>query len=123
MDLTPGTMLLTTETTSMYKNIQTRPALNQIAQNFNGNKTKYQHLPVDDILRSFFLIMINNIFRFIDSHWIQLKVIAMGTPLAPIYNTVFCSVFELFLFEIFGNNLLLYRQFIDNLLVLYKIYN
>ena len=56
MYLTPGTMLLTTETTSMYKNIQTRPALNQIAQNFNGNKTKYQHPPVDAMLRAFRLI-------------------------------------------------------------------
>ena len=41
MDLPSQTMLLLADSTSMYKNIQTRPEMNQIAQYFNGNKTKY----------------------------------------------------------------------------------
>ena len=40
IDLPPGTMILTLDATSMYTNIQTRPALNQIAQYFNGNNNK-----------------------------------------------------------------------------------
>ena len=59
MDLPTGTMLLTADATSMYTNIQNRPALNQIAQYFKGNKTKYQHLPVDAMLRDLRLIMKN----------------------------------------------------------------
>ena len=41
MDLTSIIMLITADVTSMYTNIQTRPALNQIVQYLNGNKTKY----------------------------------------------------------------------------------
>ena len=56
MNLPPGTMLLTADATSMYTNIQTHPKLNQMAQYFNGNKTKYRYLPGDAILRSLCLI-------------------------------------------------------------------
>ena len=94
MDLPPVTILLMADTTIMYTNIQNHPALNQISQYFNVNKTKYQHLPVDNMLRSLCLMMKNNIFYFGDSHWLQLKHIAMGTPPAPTYPTVFYSVFE-----------------------------
>ena len=38
MDLPPVTMLPTEDATSMYTNIQTRPALNQISKYFNERK-------------------------------------------------------------------------------------
>ena len=38
MDLPPRTMLLMADATSMYKNTQTSPKMNQIAQYVNGNK-------------------------------------------------------------------------------------
>ena len=57
-----------------------------------------------------------------NSHWLKLKGTAIGTPPAPTYATVFYDVFEFFLPKIFGNNLLLYRLFIDDELVLWKIY-
>ena len=47
----------------------------------------------------------------------------MGAPPAPTYATVFYGVFELFIFGIFWNNLLLYRRFIDNVLTLCKRYD
>ena len=59
MDLQPGTILLTADAMSMYKDIQTCPALNQISQYINGNKTKYLHLPVGATLRAINLIMKN----------------------------------------------------------------
>ena len=46
----------------------------------------------------------------------------MGTPPAPTYDVVFDGVFEFFLIKIFVNNLLLYRLFIGNLMVLLKRY-
>ena len=93
MDLPPGTMILTVDATSMYTNIHTRPALNHMAQYFNGNKTTYRHLPVNAMLRTLRLITENNIFRFGDSHWFKLKVIAIGKSPAPTYATVFYVVF------------------------------
>ena len=98
MDLLHGTMLLTADAMSMYKKIHTRPALNQISQYFNVNKTKYRHLPLDTMIMALCLIMKNNILHFVDSHWLQLKVTAMVTPPAPTYTTVFYGVFEFFLF-------------------------
>ena len=103
MNLPPGTMLLTANATSMYTNIQTLPELNQIAQYFNVNKTIYQHLPVHAILRALHLIMKNNIFRFGDNHWLQLKGKAMVTPPAPSYvqfSTVSLNSFFLKYLEI-----------------------
>ena len=94
MDLTSIIMLITADVTSMYTNIQTRPALNQIVQYLNGNKTKYQNIPVNYMLRALCLIMKNNIFCFVDRHWLKLKGIAMGTPPTPTYATFFYGVSE-----------------------------
>ena len=68
---------------------------------------KCRQLPFNAMLRSIFLMMKNNIFRFGNSFWLQLKFKSMGKPPSPAYATVFYVVFELFLLEIFGNNLLL----------------
>ena len=57
MELPPGTILLTADATSMYTNIQTRTALNQIAQYVNGNKTRYLNLPVNAMLGALHLII------------------------------------------------------------------
>ena len=57
MELPPETMLLTADATIMYTNIQTRHALNQIAQYFNDNKTRYRNLPVNAMLRDLHLII------------------------------------------------------------------
>ena len=57
MDLPPGTILLKEDATIMYTNIQTRHALNQLAQYFNGNKAIYQNLPVNAMLRYIQLII------------------------------------------------------------------
>ena len=71
------------------------------------------------MLRSLRLMTKNNTFSFEDIHWIQLK----GTPPVPIYAAVFYGVFELFLLKIFGNNLLMYRLFIDDILSLCRRYD
>ena len=75
------------------------------------------------MLRALHLITKNNIFLFSDSYWLQLKETVMGKPPATIYGTFFYGVFKLFLLERFGNNLLLYRRFIDYVMVLCKKYD
>ena len=47
----------------------------------------------------------------------------MGTPPVPTYATFFCGIFEFFLIEIFGNNLLLYIRFIYDILDLWRRYD
>ena len=65
----------------------------------------------------------NNILRLGNSHWIQLKGTDTGTSPAPTYAKVFYVVFELYLLEIFGKKLLLYRLLIDDVLDLWKRYD
>ena len=73
------------------------------------------------MLRDLFLFF--NILSFGDNHWIQLKGKAMVTPPAPTHAAVFYGVSKLFLLERFVNNLLLYRQFIYDILDLWKRYD
>ena len=84
---------------------------------------KKRHLPVEAMLGAIFVIMKNNIFCFGDIHWLQLKGSDMGTPPAPTYTTVFYGVFEFFFLERFGNNFLLYKKFIEDVLALWKRYD
>ena len=86
-------------------------------------KEKKRHPPVDAMLRALRLITKNNILRLGDSHWIQLKGTAIGTPPAPTYNKFFYGVFELFPIEIFGNNLLLHRQLLEDVMAIWKRYD
>ena len=68
-------------------------------------------------------LMIENVLRLGNSHWIQLKDTDTGTSPAPTYATVFYVVFELYLLEIFGKKLLLYRLLIDDVLDLWNRYD
>ena len=93
MDLRPGTMLLKADATSTYTSIQTHPAFNQIAQYLNVNKELristsqcYVKGPLPDYEKC--------IFRFSDSHRLQIKGTAMGKPPEPTYATFFYGIFE-----------------------------
>ena len=71
------------------------------------------------MLRALRLITKNKILRLGDSHWIQLKGTAIGTPPAPTYNKFFYGVFELLPIEIFGDNLLLHRQLLEDVMAIW----
>jgi hypothetical protein len=60
------------------------------------------------------MIMTNNVFRFGDTHWLQLSGTAIGTPPAPPYATLFFAIYEDMILQEFKENLLLYRQYIDD---------
>jgi hypothetical protein len=71
-------------------------------------------LPVLALTEALRLIMTNNVFRFGDTHWLKLSGTSMGTPPAPPYATLFFAIYEDTILKEFGNNLLLYCRFIDD---------
>eukprot|EP00957_Ditylum_brightwellii_P168062 12794576-Ditylum_brightwellii.AAC.1 len=83
--LPPGCTLVTADATSMYTNIKTAPAFNEIKQFMQRNKQQHSHIPPKPLFHALKLVMENNIFTFGDRHYLQIKGTAMGTPAALPY--------------------------------------
>ena len=118
MDLPLNATIFTADAVSMYTNIDTKTALrvitNYLLQNEELVTTLLFGLPIMAVTEALQLIMTNNVFRFGDTHWLQLSGTAMGTPPAPPYATLFFAIHEEAILEEFKDNLLLYRRFIDD---------
>eukprot|EP00957_Ditylum_brightwellii_P203479 15334794-Ditylum_brightwellii.AAC.1 len=107
----------------MYTNIKTAPALNEIRQYFQCHKQKYSHIPLDALFKALNLITENNIISFCNGFWLQKKGTAMGAPPAPQYITVSFSIFKFLTLHKFQNNLLFFKQYFDNIILLWKHHN
>jgi hypothetical protein len=117
MVLPPNATIFTADAVSMYTNIHTETALQAICTYLHRNEdmvTELLHIPVNALMEALRLIMTNNIFRFGDTHWLQLSGTAMGTPPAPPYATLFFAIYEDIILAEFAENLVLYRRFIDD---------
>ena len=114
--LPPDTRLFTMDAQSMYTNIDTPTALTALRKFFATSPYCYYMEPKlqESLLAGLHIIMNRNLFRFGDSHWLQLKGTAMGTPPAPMYATVFFAIFEIELIPKFSANLLEYGRYIDD---------
>lgn len=88
----PGAVLFTADAVSMYTNIQTHQALRAIAQYLQRNEFIYQDLPIEALISTLRIVVLNNVFTFGDTTWHQLSGTAMGTPPAPPYATVFYGI-------------------------------
>jgi hypothetical protein len=62
--------------------------------------------------------MTNNVFRFGDTHLLQLSGMAMGTP--P-YATLFFAIYEEIILQEFKENLLVYRRFLLMMCLVYGL--
>jgi hypothetical protein len=71
---------------SMYTNIDTTTGLAAVKAfiEYNSNSIP-RDFPVELFLQVLECVMVNNIFTFTDTHWLQLTSTAMGTPVACAY--------------------------------------
>jgi hypothetical protein len=119
MDIPPHATVFTADAVSMYTNIHTETALRVITAYLFENEAWVSELlfglPILALTEALRLIMTNNVFRFGDTHWLQLSGTAMGTPPAPPYATLFFAIHEEAILKEFGDNLLVYRRYIDDI--------
>ena len=117
-DLPPDARIFTMDAVSMYTNIETPHAMKVISDLLGTpmglevcKKLFINHAAT---LKGLKIIMAHNVFRFGDTHWVQLAGTAMGTPPAPAYATLYFYCHETKFVPKYTDNLLFYRRFIDD---------
>lgn len=108
--------LFTCDAVSMYTNIPTPPALRLMESYLFENRDRWPHMHPEALTAALKLVMRNNIFRFGDCWFKQRTGTAMGTPPAPPWATIFFGFHEKDVLAEYGDQLLLYRRFIDDVL-------
>ena len=119
LNVPPNAYLFTADAVSMYTNIPTDRALLFIGKYLR--RTHFPGIPTEALMDALRLVMKNNIFTFGDTTWRQLTGTAMGTPPAPPWATLYFALNEDRFLPQFGDNLLLYRRFIDDVLGIWLI--
>jgi hypothetical protein len=118
--LPPNAVLFTADAVSMYTNIDTDHALNNIGDYIDNNRTCTRH---PEALKSALdLIMRNMICVFGDLHFKQLKGTAMGTPPAPPWATIYFGLHEHNILPNYVDVLKLYKRFIDDIVGIWLIH-
>ena len=105
--------LFTADAVSMYTNIDTKRAINVIALYLKQNEALFPDVPTAAVIEALEIVMNNNVFRFGDTTWHQLKGTAMGTPPAPPYATLYYAVHEDIVTTEFPDHLHYYRRYIE----------
>jgi hypothetical protein len=107
--------MFTCDAVSMYTNIDTDHALEQIAI-FLRTSPLCRDCPANEIIKGLQIIMRNNVFKFGDTFWIQQDGTAMGTPPAPDYATLYFGIHELAILPNFSASIIAYYRYIDDCL-------
>ena len=118
LELPINCSLSTADATSMYTNIPTDQAINDISTYLFLHRYMFDDIPIRAVLDALHLLMRNNMFSFGDTYWLQLSGTAMGAPPAPMYATLAFGTHE----EIFLDrhpNLFFYRRYIDDIFVIW----
>jgi hypothetical protein len=110
----PNCLLFTTDAVSYYTSIPTDKALEKIAAYIRRNEHRFPQIPVEALIEALEIVMVNNIFTFGDTAWLQNNGTAMGTPPAPQYATIYYAIHEDELLVEFEADLWHYRRFIDD---------
>ena len=115
-NLSPQARFFTMDATSMYTNIDTKHALDEIEQflrHTNPLICVVENISVDAIIAAMKIIMYHNVFKFGNTCWVQLTGTAMGTPPAPMYATLYFAIHE---YNVIPDTVCLpfYRRYIDD---------
>jgi hypothetical protein len=94
LTLLPNAQFFTSDATSMYTNIKTDPALEEISKYIVDNPNLCSHCDIVALIEALHLVFKNNYFKCGDTHWEQISGTGMGTPPAPPWATVFFGIHE-----------------------------
>eukprot|EP00804_Cyclotella_cryptica_P011959 CCRYP_004435-RA/>CCRYP_004435-RA protein AED:0.36 eAED:0.36 QI:0/-1/0/1/-1/1/1/0/252 len=112
----PGSLLFTSDATSMYTNIKTQPAIAHISEYLCGDERRtFTHYNPDAIIEAIHIVFENNIIAFGDTYWQQISGTGMGISPAPPWATIFYGLYESSLLKRWRHRIRFYRQFIDNI--------
>ena len=100
----------------MYTNIPTNTAIMLIAKHIRKSVTDEGPKQNEALIAALKLVMLNNIFSFGDMTFKQLNGIAMGTPPAPPYATIYYGLHENHFLPKHKKHVILYKRFIDDVL-------
>jgi hypothetical protein len=103
----------TADAVSMYTNIDTNHALEVISQ-YLRHSPQCLDIDPEPIICALEIIMRNNLFKFGDTHWLQITGTAMGTPPACMYAILYYGIHELTLFPRFQATVPFYKRYIDD---------
>lgn len=93
LNIPTSAKLFTADAVSMYTNIITGPALQEIGMFLHQRSKKYS-VPCSALSEALGLVMQNNVFQFGDLCFKQLQEIAMGTPAGCSYANLFYAIHE-----------------------------
>jgi hypothetical protein len=116
--LPPGCKLFTSDTTSMYTNIDPIEGIDTLCLYLDKyvKEGKGSTLNTSLICELTKLVIENNVFQFRDSYWKQNIGTVMGAPCSCIYTTLFFAWFDREkILTKYKNNLILYCRQIDNI--------
>ena len=83
---------------------------------YSLDNKKHLAVPPGAVIDEILLLMINNVFQFGDTDWLQKVRTAMGAQPAPPWATIFFGIHKEAVLAHFGDMLQLYHCFIDNFL-------
>jgi hypothetical protein len=110
--LPPNALLFSIDAISMYTNIDTLHALNEITE-FLQNNPFPNEVNIPALIDGLRIVMTHNTFRFGDTFWIQLTGTAMGAPPAPMYATLYYYLQEAKIIPT-HHNIFYYGRYIDD---------
>ena len=121
LKITPTTRIFTADAVSMYSYIDTRHATDVICEWFEQNQENIPNdYPTNLVLEMLSIVMNNNVFQFGDLWYHQTSGTAMGTSVAPAYALLYYGIHEnSTLLPAFAQNIVYYKRFIDDILVLW----
>ena len=117
-------VLFSNDAVSMYTNIHFGHA-NDVIFNFLTTSKKgidivgLESIPVKALMRGLEIVMVNNVFKFGDTYWLQTAGTAMGGPPAPSYATLYFGIHEQHIIPTFPE-LQLYFRYIDDTFNMWK---
>jgi len=117
LELPPNASLFTADATSMYTNIPTEPALEELAAYLRTNAgTPKHHYHCDSLTAALEIVFRNNLFKFGDTFWKQISGTGMGVCPAPPWATIFFAILENKELPRWTQFIFLYKRFIDDII-------